>query len=264
MPSLFERLTRATSGSSSPRHTSRLDRYIKKLPIFSTSTAPKEADLYVAIQQHQKTIEDLELKQERLEERKLDLENRVRERIAAGDRNGAAHVLRRAQLVGNEINKVDAMRLKLETVIFGIESAITDKKTLGALADLSQKHKSVLRQYSPERVNKLLEELRDGCDAQMSVTRMFEEIPDEKLSLELGEFETREFEKRLCQLDPVPTHTPTLCVSFRDTQSLAYTHVPAYEISLLQWSRDITTRSLLNELEDHLTFQNLTPDLVSS
>lgn len=150
---MFDRFTvkRASSvplrsgALASPTNASRLDKYIRKLTLTCSST-PKEADLTLSIEQHQRGIQDLEAKQHRLELKKIEMEARVRERLSQDDRTGAAQALRRAKLLSREINKLDAMRLKMETVIFGIENAITDQKALGALSDLTSKHKSVMRQ----------------------------------------------------------------------------------------------------------------------
>eukprot|EP01054_Gregarina_sp_Poly1_P005324 Gregarina_sp_Poly_1__5323@NODE_2814_length_1687_cov_77_877778_g1773_i0_p2_GENE_NODE_2814_length_1687_cov_77_877778_g1773_i0NODE_2814_length_1687_cov_77_877778_g1773_i0_p2_ORF_typecomplete_len237_score46_80Snf7/PF03357_21/8e15_NODE_2814_length_1687_cov_77_877778_g1773_i09211631 len=217
MRSLFERLAvkRASSvplrsgALASPTSASRLDRYIRKFAL-TCSSPPKEADLTLSIEQHQRTIQDLEAKQRRLEMKKMEMEELVRQRMSCEDRTGAAQALKRAKLLTNEINKLDSMRLKMETVIFGIESAITDQKTFGALNDLSSKHKSVMRQY-PERFGRLLEELNEGCSTQQAVSKMFEnESEEDQLRLELNEFETKEFERKICDLASVPVGTPVM------------------------------------------------------
>lgn len=131
------------AGESAPgQRRRRFFRFLRRKP-----SAARHAELLKSLQSHQKTIEILKQRQEELESRQLTLSDEIAEKLAKGCKEAAAQTLRRRRLLQREISQLDSSRLKLETMIFNIESALTQLNFFGALHDLSDKQSFVMKAW---------------------------------------------------------------------------------------------------------------------
>lgn len=131
-------------------------------------------DIASSLTAHRETLNNLARRQTDLESLKSEMESTVAEKLNLGDRLGAVQALKRKKILDREVFQLDNARLRLESMIFSIESALTQQQTFGALNDLSGRYKNVVKQCNPDKVERLLEEVELNQSTQDRMAQLIQ------------------------------------------------------------------------------------------
>lgn len=125
-----------------------------------------------AISECEAAIEVLKRRQTALEKQMAAAKDEMLERLDANDRGGARGMLRRCKLYELEIDQVDKFRFKLESMIFSLESALTQRRTVDALAKMNSTHKDVVSTCNVRNVVRLLKDIDTLDCAQTQLSKL--------------------------------------------------------------------------------------------
>ena len=164
---------------------------------------PKEEQAMDAIQNLQKTIKDLDNRQNLIQLKAQAALEEAKEHNKKKNKNQAVFALKKKKMYDNEIAKIDGEKMTLETQLFSIENASTHTNVFNSVKGANQVINKLNEGINVEEIDKLqadMEEqqaLQDEIAEALSQPVGFMANQDEdELLQELDAMEAEEFEQQ--------------------------------------------------------------------
>jgi len=118
------------------------------------------------------SIENAE-KREKFLQHKIDnvLLPQAKSKMAQGDKRGAMNLMKRKKMYQAEIEKLDNVRMTLETQAIQLESAAHNQDTVSAMQTGTSAMKRIRKSFGIDKVDELVENIRDEADTAEEISR---------------------------------------------------------------------------------------------
>lgn len=90
--------------------------------------------------------------------------NEAKERNNKGDKRGALFALKKKRLYETEIEKIQNVKMTLETQIFHVESSVHNSSTLKVMSDGTRTMKKIHAQTGLDKIDTVLDEIREESE----------------------------------------------------------------------------------------------------
>lgn len=152
---------------------------------------------------------DLLEKRERVVTLKMEEEvKKAKECMKKKNKNGALICMKRKKAYQDQASKIMNQRLTIENMILKLEGAATDMDMFHAQKAGAMALKSVFGNYTPDKIDKQMDQVRDAIDAADDISAAISQPigimgteDDDELLAELAEIENEEFEKTMLEMD---------------------------------------------------------------
>jgi charged multivesicular body protein 4 len=147
---------------------------------------------------------------------------------AKGDKRGALFALKRKKLYEAEVEKIENVKMTLETQVINLESAAQNAETYKAMQAGTNTMKKIRTDVGIEQVDNIMDEIKEEMDLAQEINQAISQPVDpfltdeDELLAELNELETADLEAELLKpaaisLPQVPaSKLPTLAKSEED------------------------------------------------
>mmetsp|Transcript_17167 Transcript_17167/g.16613 ORF Transcript_17167/g.16613 Transcript_17167/m.16613 type:complete len:229 (-) Transcript_17167:72-758(-) len=149
-----------------------------------------------------------EKREEHLQRKVNALIKEAKMKMEKKDKKGALFALKRKKLYENEINKIENVKMTLETQVMNLESAAQNAQTFQAMTAGKDAMKKVRQDVGLERVDDVMDDIREEMEAAQEVSDALAQPVDplltdeDDLLAELEELEALDVEAEL--LKPTP------------------------------------------------------------
>jgi len=125
-----------------------------------------------AMQMIRLSIENAE-KREKFLQNKIDnvLLTQAKSKMAQGDKRSAMNLMKRKKMYQAEIEKLDNVRMTLETQAIQLESAAHNQDTITAMQTGTSAMKRIRKSFGIDKVDELVENIRDEADTAEEISR---------------------------------------------------------------------------------------------
>lgn len=138
------------------------------------------------------------------DKRQIYLQNKIdrtilpeaKQKMAKGDKRGALFLMKRKKMYQAEIEKLDNVRMTLETQAIQLESAAHNQDTVGAMQTGNWAMQRLRKAFGLDKVDELMDDMRDEADAAEEISRAiaspldpYNMVDDDELLRELEELD---------------------------------------------------------------------------
>merc|ERR1711933_182597 len=97
--------------------------------------------------------------------RKIDqVIDEAKKKMAKGDKKGALFAMKRKKMYENEIEKIQNVKMTLETQVMNLESAAQNAATFNAMAQGNKTMKKIRKDVGVEKVDDIMDEIREEME----------------------------------------------------------------------------------------------------
>ena len=138
----------------------------------------------------------------------------AKEKMAKGDKKGALFAMKRKKLYEAELDKIQNVKMTLETQVINLESAAQNAQTAKAMQAGASTMKKIRDDVGIEKVDDIMDEIKEEMEMANEINSAIAQPVDplltdeDELLAELQELETSDLEAEL--LAPPATTTPSL------------------------------------------------------
>jgi charged multivesicular body protein 4A/B len=131
-------------------------------------------------------------------------------KMAKGDKKGALFSMKRKKLYEAEVDKIENVKMTLETQVINLESAAQNAETYKAMQAGTNTMKRIRNEVGIENVDNIMDEIKEEMDLAQEINSAIAQPIDplmcdeDDLLAELNELETADLEAELLR----PAHTP--------------------------------------------------------
>jgi charged multivesicular body protein 4 len=164
----------------------------------------------------QQTIVTLREQVANQEKREAHIHKKVNEmvveakaKLAKGDKKGALFCMKRKKLYEQEIDKIQNVKMTLETQVINLESAAQNAQTFKAMEAGSKTMKKIRTDVGIEQVDDIMDEIKEEMEMANEINNAIAQpidpllADDDELLAELNELESTDLEAEL--LKPTPS-----------------------------------------------------------
>jgi charged multivesicular body protein 4 len=140
-------------------------------------------------------------------------------KMAKGDKKGALFAMKRKKLYEGEIDKIENVKMTLETQVINLESAAQNAETYKAMQAGTNTMKNLRNDVGIEAVDNIMDEIKEEMDMAQEINSAIAQPVDplladeDELLAELNELETMDLEAELLKPAPTPISLPTVPAS---------------------------------------------------
>lgn len=133
----------------------------------------------------------------------------AKEKLAKGDKKGALFAMKRKKLYEAEVDKIQNVKMTLETQVINLESAAQNAQTFQAMSAGANTMKKIRTDVGIEQVDDIMDEIKEEMEMATEINQAIAAPVDplladeDELLAELNELETNDLEAEL--LKPTPT-----------------------------------------------------------
>jgi len=126
--------------------------------------------------------------------------------------SGALNIMKRKKLYEKEVEKIQNVKMTLETQVINLESAAQNAETFKAMKAGKTTMQNINTSVGIEKVDDLMDEIKDEMEAAQEVNTAFAQpvdpllADDDELLAELNELESTDLEAELLKPTPQVTH----------------------------------------------------------
>jgi len=170
------------------------------------------ANPHDAIQKLESTYQQQEKREKHLEKQITDLDKKIKQKIKAKDRRGAATLLKRKKMIDKQLMGVAGMKTNIMSQKMALEDGINQVTVVNAMKDATAAMTVQQQQVNVEDVEDLIENAQEAKDMQNEVTDLLanpfaDEFDEDDIMAELDELEELETEMAFTDLPEVNTTT---------------------------------------------------------
>jgi len=165
----------------------------KKNRVSASSSADKPAQ---AIHKIRLSIENAEKRQAFLQHKMDDeIVPQAKRKMAQGDKRGALFLMKRKKMYGAEIDKLENVKMTLETQALQLETAAHNQDTVQAMQTGSSAMKRLRKAFGLDQVDELMDNIREEGDMAEEISQAIATpldpymMDDDELMRELEELE---------------------------------------------------------------------------
>uniref|UniRef100_A0A7S2I1T2 Uncharacterized protein n=1 Tax=Helicotheca tamesis TaxID=374047 RepID=A0A7S2I1T2_9STRA len=174
----------------------------------STPRTASKADPGTSIVKLREAIATQEKREQHLE-RKIDsLTKEAKEKMAKKDKKGALFCLKRKKMYEAEVDKIQNVKMTLETQVMNLESAAQNAETFGAMKTGTDAMKKIRQDVGIEKVDDMMDDIREEMETANEISNAIAQPIDplmtdeDELLAELEGLEQDDLEAEL--LKPTP------------------------------------------------------------
>ncbi|GKY92112.1 hypothetical protein MPSEU_000774600 [Mayamaea pseudoterrestris] len=187
----------------------------KKAPEPSTVSATsvvRTSDPQVTIVKLRETISNQEKREEHIQ-RKIDtVVVEAKAKMAKGDKKGALACMKRKKMFEAEYDKIQNIKMTLETQVIGLESAAQNAETFKAMAQGTSAMQKIRTEIDVDQAEDIMEGVREEMELageiNLAISGAVDMTDEDELMAELNALETADLEAEL--LAPPMTGLETL------------------------------------------------------
>lgn len=157
----------------------------------SMSATVQKTDQEQSINRLRESIENQEKREMHLQNKIYEVIEEAKTRSRNGDKRGALFSMKKKKLYENEMEKIQNVKMTLETQIFHVESSVYNSATISAMSQGTKTMKKIHAQTGVEKVEDLLDEIREEAEIGQELSNAFRQpldfmMDDDELLAELG------------------------------------------------------------------------------
>jgi len=148
-----------------------------------------------------------------------DLVTEAKAKMAKGDKKGALFAMKRKKLYETEIDKIENVKMTLETQVINLESASQNAETFKAMQAGTNTMKKIRTDVGIDAVDNVMDEIKEEMDMASEINNAIAQPVDplltdeDELLAELNELETADLEAELLKPAPTPISLPQVPAS---------------------------------------------------
>lgn len=173
-----------------------------------SATSRAAADPQTTIVRLRENIKNQEKREEHILKKIDGLVTEAKGKMAKGDKKGALFVMKRKKLYESEVDKIQNVKMTLETQVINLESAAQNAQTFQAMQAGTNTMKKIRTDVGIDDVDDVMDNIKEEMEmAQEINTAMGQPVDpiladEDELLAELNELETSDLEAEL--LKPTP------------------------------------------------------------
>ncbi|KAL7580752.1 hypothetical protein ACA910_001035 [Epithemia clementina (nom. ined.)] len=193
----------------------------------SATSAVRPTDPQSTIVQLREQIANQDKRQEHIQRKIEQMIKEAKEKMAKNDKKGALFAMKRKKLFEAEMDKIENVKMTLETQVINLESAAQNAETFKAMQAGSKTMKKIRTEVGLEEVDDIMDSIKEEMELAAEINNAISQpvdpllADDDELLAELEELETKDLENEL--LAP-PTKTDVL-----DLPTVPDTKLPALQ-----------------------------------
>lgn len=143
----------------------------------------------------------------------------ARGKMSKGDKKGALFAMKRKKLYEGEIDKIENVKMTLETQVINLESAAQNAETYKAMQAGTNTMKKIRTDVGIDDVDNIMDEIKEEMDMASEINSAIAQpvdpflADDDELLAELNELETMDLEAELLKPAPTPISLPQVPAS---------------------------------------------------
>lgn len=178
----------------------------KEKPISSTVSATsvtRQADPQATIVKLRENISNQEKREEHIERKIEAMKKEAKEKMAKGDKKGALFAMKRKKLFEAEIDKIQNVKMTLETQVINLESAAQNAETFKAMEEGSKTMKNIREKVGIDEVDDVMDSIKEEMEMANEINQAIAQPVDplmadeDELLEELQELENADLEAEL-------------------------------------------------------------------
>merc|ERR1712157_30604 len=105
-----------------------------------------------------------EKREEHIERKIKQVVEEAKKKMAKGDKKGALFAMKRKKMYENEIDKIQNVKMTLETQVMNLESAAQNAATFNAMAQENKTMKKIRKDVGVEKVDDIMDDIREEME----------------------------------------------------------------------------------------------------
>eukprot|EP00545_Synedropsis_sp_CCMP1620_P007788 CAMPEP_0119029452 /NCGR_PEP_ID=MMETSP1176-20130426/40523_1 /TAXON_ID=265551 /ORGANISM="Synedropsis recta cf, Strain CCMP1620" /LENGTH=224 /DNA_ID=CAMNT_0006985797 /DNA_START=521 /DNA_END=1195 /DNA_ORIENTATION=- len=187
--------------------------------VSSGSSRPASGNPNNTIVTLRENIKTQEKRQEHISSKIDTLIGEAKGKMAKGDKKGALFAMKRKKLYEGEIDKIENVKMTLETQVINLESAAQNAETYKAMQAGTNTMKKIRNDVGIDAVDNIMDEIKEEMDMAQEINSAIAQPVDplmadeDELLAELNELETMDLEAELLKPAPIPISLPQVPAS---------------------------------------------------
>mmetsp|Transcript_25680 Transcript_25680/g.29335 ORF Transcript_25680/g.29335 Transcript_25680/m.29335 type:complete len:225 (+) Transcript_25680:134-808(+) len=187
--------------------------------VSASSSRPSASNPQSTIVKLRENIKTQDKRQEHISKKIDGLVSVAKAKMAKGDKKGALFAMKRKKLYETEIDKIENVKMTLETQVINLESASQNAETFKAMQAGTNTMKKIRTDVGIDAVDNVMDEIKEEMDMAQEINNAIAQPVDplltdeDELLAELNELETADLEAELLKPAPVPTSLPQVPAS---------------------------------------------------
>lgn len=178
----------------------------KKKPAASTTASGSSGgatDPQTTIVKLREAISTQEKREEHIQRKMDGMVKEAKEKMAKKDKKGAMYALKRKKLYEQELDKIQNVKMTLETQVFNLESASQNANTFQAMKSGTTAMKKIRQDVGIEKVDDMMDDIREEMEMANEISDAIAQPVDplladeDDLLAELEELEAEDVEDEL-------------------------------------------------------------------
>lgn len=190
-----------------------------KKPAASTTSkgsSGKPADPQATIVQLREAVSTQEKREEHIQRKMDGMVKEAKEKMAKKDKKGAMYALKRKKLYEQELDKIQNVKMTLETQVFNLEAASQNANTFSAMKSGTSAMKKIRQDVGIEKVDDMMDDIREEMEMANEISDAIAQpvdplmVDDDELLAELEELEAADVEGELLKEPAKPINMPAV------------------------------------------------------
>jgi len=177
-------------------------------------------------------------REEHITKKIAQVTNEAKKKMAKGDKKGALFAMKRKKMFENEIDKIQNVKMTLETQAINLESAAQNAVTFNAMAQGNKTMKKIRKDVGVEKVDDIMDDIKEEMELANEVNEALQSMDpfladEDELLEELQALEMTDVDAELLA-KPIPTISATPSLSLPTAPDSKLSHVAQEEEEALK------------------------------
>jgi len=153
------------------------------------------------------SIATQEKREEHIDKKIKGVVDEAKKKMAKGDKKGALFAMKRKKMYENELDKIQNVKMTLETQVINLESAAQNAETFKAMSQGTNTMKKIRNDVGIEKVDDLMDEIKEEMEMANEINDAIAAPVDplmadeDELLAELNELEAADVEAHLLNIE---------------------------------------------------------------
>lgn len=148
------------------------------------------------------SIATQEKREEHLQKKIEQVVADAKKKMAKGDKKGALFAMKRKKMFEAEFDKIQNVKMTLETQVINLESAAQNAETFKAMEQGSKTMKKIRTEVGIEKVDEVMDEIKEEMELAQEINEAIAQpvdtlVDEDELLAELNELEQADLEEKL-------------------------------------------------------------------
>jgi len=196
----------------------------------TAASPPAPIDSNAAIIKLRQNLDLQDKREAHLKLKMAKLAAEAKEKMAKGDKRGAVYAMKKRKMHDAELAKIENVKMTLETQAISLEGAAQNMQTMDAMKSGNSTLKSIRKAFGIDKVDELLDDVRDEMEAHQEVDHAFSQPIDpfmmadeDELMAELNALAGEDTKMSIWPVAPsrpIKTQTPTAVATNEPKKSM--------------------------------------------